>query len=78
VKKYRIDLLNYFSVTQMRELFINDLRKAFQISKDWHFGSIGEEDETIKYYKKRLRVSSVIGYILLALILVLFILIISI
>ena len=78
LKKHRSDLLNYVSdgeIVEFSDLFRYDkMRKAFQRGKNWYFGDVGEEDETIKYYKKRLKISYKIGYILLALILILIIL----
>ena len=67
LKKYRIDLLNYVSGGDL--VGFDKIRKAFQRSKNWHFGDVGEEDETIKYYKKRLKISAKISYILHILIL---------
>ncbi|MCW3978583.1 MAG: hypothetical protein NWF12_02435, partial [Candidatus Bathyarchaeota archaeon] len=61
-------LLNYVSDCDL--VGFDKIREAFQRSMDWHFGDVGEEDETIRYYKKRLKISTKVGYILLALILI--------
>lgn len=69
LKKHRPDLINYVSDGEKDGIDI--FRGAFQRSKDWYFGDVGEEDETIKHYKSNLKISAKIGYIQLALMLVL-------
>lgn len=68
LRKNRPDLLKHISSRDLDGL--DNIRRRFQRSKEWHFGDLGEEDETIKYYKTNLKASSKIGYIQLALILV--------
>jgi len=72
LKKHRIDLINYVYDGDL--VGFKNIKEAFQRSKNWHFGDVGEEDETIRYYKKRLKISTKVGYILLALILIVIIL----
>jgi len=72
VKKNRTDLVKYIFDSDL--VGFKNIKEAFQRGMDWHFGDVGEEDETIRYYKKRLKISTKVGYILLALILIVIIL----
>ena len=73
LRKNRPDLLEYTSGRYY--LGLDNIKTAFQRSKEWHFGDLGEEDETVKKYKTSLKTLYKISYVLIALILVSFILI---
>jgi len=65
IRKNRPDLLRYISGRAF--VGLDNFWRAFQRSKEWYFGDIGEEDKTIKYYKSNLKASAKLGYIQIAL-----------
>ncbi len=74
LKKNRTDLVDYvFDANFART---GKPSRTFQDIKNWHFGDLGEEDETVKYHMTRLKMSAKIGYIQLVLLVVITILLI--
>ena len=72
VTKHRRDIIDYLKGSDLDGF--DKYRVRIQRKKQWLYGNIGEEDETIRYYKHKLKKVYRVDYLFIALFCILFIL----